>query len=163
MEYILFVIQDANFYSRCILVPKDKFLETRNEEYNILLEHSHKNVEIEGVSIKNLLIEEFTRKGNVGTLKVENWSSFIDNLRNYSEWGLEFCSLKDENWVKDSLTNLKSGFNHVKTYQNNVNLKKYKKKPINIVDSFLVLESANGEIFKPAFDTNEEMVLSLYS
>lgn len=158
MEYILFVMQEANFYSRCILVPRKEFLEVRNEEFKFLVESSYKNIETEGVLVKNLLLLEL----NNGEIKNQKWTSLINSLMQYSEWGMEICSSKDKIWMKDSLTRLKSDFNHLKTYQNNVKLRKYKKKEIDIVDSFLVLESKDGKIFKPKYDTNEEMLSSLY-
>ena len=124
MEYILFVMQDANFYSKCLLVPKVKFLEVREETYKILLENSQKNVELDGICIENLLIEEYIREGNYGLLKQNNWSSFIESLRTCCEWGSEMCPIeKDENWVRDSIFKLKICFNSVDTYKNNIKLK----------------------------------------
>ena len=68
-NYILFIIQDANFQSRSMLVPEKEFLEIRKEDFETLKKYSKTVTLSDGSNeyqIDNLLVQNFTRKGNFG-------------------------------------------------------------------------------------------------
>ena len=68
----------------------------------------------------------------------------------------------DEEWEKYSYGNLCRGFNHIKNYQYLLKLKNYDNRDIEIIDSILLLESRNGIVEAPPFDTNLEIMYELY-
>lgn len=175
-NYILFVCQLGNFQSRSILVPYDKFLNVpeRLNDYNILKEKSNKNVKIaikeQEYIIDNLLIQNYTKQGN---LLIQDQDQDQDQMRikricsdmqGYAD-GLDddcYYHMYDKEWYDDSITNICRGFNDIKNYIFCRSLKTINEKKINIVDGFLVLETINGKINYPIFDTSEEMLLTLY-
>lgn len=162
-EYILFVIQQANFCSRVLFVPKQEFIETRNEEFLDLLETA-KSAKVDGVDV-NLLIQNVIWEGTTGRYEQHPWSKIIGAVTSVAEWGSEgnFRPKIDDHWADESFTKHYDSFNHVKTYQKCLQVSKHNNKDIKIVDSFLVLESRNGKLEKCVYDTPDEMMLDLYS
>lgn len=160
-EYILFVIQQANFCSRVLFVPKKEFIETRNVEFLDLLEDV-KYVNLDGVDV-NLLVQNVIWEGTTGRYETHPWTKIISCIVGVSEWGSEFKYKIDDYWTDKSFTKHYDSFNHVKTYQNCLKVRKYKKKDIKIVNSFLILESRNGKLEKCIYDTPDEMMLDLYN
>jgi hypothetical protein len=72
---ILFVIQEANFCSRVLVVPAKAFLRARGEEYKTLKEYSSKNVPFkvgqQHAVVLNLLIQNIGRTENGKEAKTE--------------------------------------------------------------------------------------------
>jgi hypothetical protein len=76
---ILFVLQEANFCSRVLLVPVKPFLRARGEEYKTLKEYSSKNVPFkvgqQQVVVSNLLIQNIVWEDGCGTQEKHPWSA----------------------------------------------------------------------------------------
>ena len=167
-NYILFIIQDANFQSRSMLVPEKEFLEIRKEDFETLKKYSKTVTLSDGSNeyqIDNLLVQNFTRKGNFGKPENHEYSYFYFCLQGYADGLDEGCyyGKKDHEWYDKAIINFCEGFNHIKNYCQAKTFKTIDNKPINIVESFLLLESENGKIKQPMFDTVKEMMLGLYS
>lgn len=169
-EYILFVGQCSNFQSRTMLIPYKEFIKAREEDYNILKKHSKKAkfiIDDQEHFVDNLLIIDYKWIGNHGHQVVTEYTSFCGQLESYAD-GTDmyneetgkcenvYCDLKDKEWYDTALINLTGGFNHIKNYTK-------LKKEYNIVDSFLVLESNDGELQYPMFDTVQEMMKEFYN
>ena len=153
-EYILFVIQCANFAARSILIPYEEFVKVRKEEYEMLLRNSVKNIDFGDVVIKNLLIENIIRVKNFGTCEKTEWVDFIGHIEFCAEeWGSAYPEIKDREWAENSIFDLPNGFDNVRTY------KEILATNYNIVDSFLILEAENGKLReRPNVHTNTEML-----
>ena len=157
-EYILFVIQCANFAARSILIPYEVFIKVRKEEYDMLLRNSVKNVDFGDVVVKNLLIENIIWEENFGTPEETEWLRFIGQIQFCAEeWGSAYPEVKDREWAENSIFDLPNGFDNVRTY------KEILATDYNIVDSFLVLEAENGKLReRPNVHTNREMLKEYY-
>ena len=161
MEYILFVGQEANFQSRTILIPYEKFLSVRSEDYKILKMYSFKNIKFqidnECYNVDNLLLINFIRNGNIGTLEESEHSRICCRMIQYAD-SSDYCDDKDKPWLKDSKFELCGGFNHIKNYCNLI-----KNSPYKIVDSFLCLSTDDGKMNFSPVDTVLEMYEKYFS
>lgn len=161
-EYILYVGQEANFQSRCMLIPVQEFIKDRSDIYNKLKERSIKNYtfKIDGKDylIDNLLLQNYDYEGSMGVPEKKDYSEFCWKLTNYAD-GVDYFDDVDKEWYNKSILLLGSlGFNHIKNYVKIKSMKQY-----NIVDGFLVLEIRNGELELPNVDTVEEMYTKYFS
>jgi len=155
-EYILFVGQEANFQSRCMLIPAKEFIKNRSDIYNKLKERSVKNyifkVDDEDCLIDNLLLQNYNYEGSMGIPEKKDYSEYCWKLTNYAD-GSDFIDERDKEWYNKTVLLLGNlGFNHIKNYVKIKNMKQY-----NIVDGFLFLELRNGELELPDVDTVQEM------
>ncbi len=153
-DYILFVSQDANFQSRTMLIPIVEFLKVRSDDYKILKSSSIKNKNFtlnkKEYIVDNLLIINYVNiegSENIFTQTDTNYNLVCNELRSYAD-GMDnecYYYMKDKPWYDLAITNLCGGFNHIYNYKKCKEITKHKNKEINIVDSFLVLESRYGE------------------
>lgn len=137
MDYILFIAQQANFQSRSMLIPVNAFLsvEKRKRDYEILLEHSLKDVVVrfknEDYIIKNLLLQDYVSEGNRRSQIVRDYTRICNELKDYAD-GMDEDCLEDKDWYDNAIMNICKGFNHIKNYKECLE----KVDGINIVDSF---------------------------
>src|SRR5690606_30846258 len=165
MEYILFVGQEANFQSRCMLIPAKEFIESRPDIYNLLKKRSIKNYTFrlndKDYFIDNLLLQNYKREGSMGVPEKKDYSEFCWKLTNYAD-GMDegnYFDIRDKQWYDKSIIIVgDNGFNHIKNYVNIKNKKEY-----NIIDGFLVLELEDGKLYLPDVDTVSEMYSKYFS
>ncbi len=140
-EYILFVLQESNFQTRSMLVPKEAFLKVRNTEYEILKQNSkQQTIELDSnnvVVVNNLLVQPIIFDGNIGKQCQLPFTNFYNMLLNYATNYEDnyYLDLIDVEWYDNSKLDFCKGFDHVKNYLNCKNMEN-----INIFDSFLFLE-----------------------
>lgn len=142
-KYILFCAQDANFQTRSMLIPYEKYIQCNSliKDLDVLRKVSfNETFEIEGKKfvVKNLIVREIW--GNESDYK--DYYKITDRLTHMAD-GVE-CSNLDKIWYDDSEINLCRGFDHIGNFFNLLNKTKYNGKDIKIVESFLVLETHNG-------------------
>ena len=162
---ILFVVQEANFCSRILIVPAEPFLKLHQSEIDILKQHSTKNVpfqldEGKEVVVANLLVQNIIREKRTGRYEEHPWTSAFSVILNYIHeygWG-HHSPKKEKDWTSEIIMPSSKSFNHVSSYQEMLLKKKY-----NIVDSFLVLESEEGVLNDPPFEDADEMMLKYFS
>ena len=154
-EYILFVIQDANFCPKSLLIPYQGFLEKRKEDHDLLIKYAQKNVSFSEkgtIVVPNLLINNIVWTGNSGTSEKTPYLPIINNLLTIAEWGPE----EFEGFERCIFPREVNGFNPLLIFQQL--MKKYP----SIVESFLVLETDNRKSRYVPYDTVEEMYDDLY-
>jgi hypothetical protein len=159
-HYILFCSQDAGFQTRSMLIPYDLLMscEERRKDIETMRKYSIKTDDID-----NLLIQNITYEGDIGYYDKTPISEIIHEFKEYADGFDGIFKSYDEKWVKEIIPRVASnGFNHTNNYCNFRHRKVYKRKKINIVDGFLVLETSNGKFEDIPFDTVEEMMESLY-
>ena len=125
-KYILFCAQQANFQSRTMLIPYDKYLlcEKLIKDFDILRKHSkpmtfvidHQNYEID-----NLILSNIIWHGNSGINQETEYSKIINDLMIYADGWLNdehthYLRKCDKIWYDKTYTNLCQGFNHIKNY-----------------------------------------------
>lgn len=161
MEYILFVGQEGNCQSRCMIIPAKEYLEHNKGDYDILKKYVQK-ITLEGIEI-NALFDSYKREGNSGTQIITEYSKICNNLTSYADGMDEDCYYEREHkpWVDKCIGIPVGGFNHVKNYTMLKN-PNYYKEGVVIIDSFLFIENIDGKIHKPPFDTVNEMLVSLH-
>lgn len=83
--------------------------------------------------------------------------SFLDDLsvQPLQDW-------EDKDWVECMHRDFCTGFNNILNYQTCKEMKFLNETPINIVDSFLVLETQEGKFRFPQYDTVDEMFEDCY-
>ncbi len=170
-DYILFVIQPANFQSRIMFVPIDEYLSVirRKNDYDLLKQHSLKNHKISindtDYIIDNLLIINLVDGPMNGKMyEKTEYSDICSKLESYADGMDDDCyfDMDDKIWYDKSKILHNTGFNHIKNYAKYKNITKLKKKSVNIIDSFLVLEATDGIIACSPYDTYEEMLDDYY-
>lgn len=161
MSYILFVVQEANFCPRVFLAPHDPFVKVREDEYLTLKKYS-KKVILEGKEV-NLIINDIIRKNNLGIFDDSTpfWtaSSVIMRYGDYLRDGEDILvDIKDSIWTKDSI------FVHNSSHFDPIDICRYiiSKNEYSISDCFVLLESHNGVLKRPAFKTVNEMFEEMY-
>jgi hypothetical protein len=145
-EYILFIIQEANFQSTSMMVPYEDFLKVRKDDYDILKAHSVKaSVGVndqEFTVIDNLIVQTIIREGNIGTYKKLPFTDFCHILHGYA-YGMDegfYYDMKDKEWYDKALTSLCTGFNHIENYLKCKYAPQSTSCPFTIMDSFLILD-----------------------
>jgi hypothetical protein len=164
---ILFVIHDANFLSRIILVDAESFKQVRGAEYELLKKHSQKNTVVPGWEqwgpVANLLVRYIVwNDKRCGKFEETEWLSAACLMEHYAERrsdAEELLSKHDVAWLNKSRAIHDATFDHVRDYF--VLLENHKEE---IVDSFLILEADKGkEPRKPPVTTVKEMYEKYYS
>lgn len=161
-DYILFILQDANFQTRSMLVPKKEFLEVRQADFDILKRNAITVDLPDGQKIDNLLIQNFIWENNLGIPEEYEWSAAAVDLLMYASEFLHNYECNDDVWYKKSFFDFCDGFNDLQNYLRAKKITELRDKQINVTDSFLILESDNGQMEHKPYDTVEEMLTSLY-
>ena len=144
-DYILFIGQESGFQSRSILIPADKFIKVRSDDYDLLIKSCKIRTFVKnGIRIKigGVLKQKFVFDGNIGHQIREPYTQLCNYLVRYAD-GLDddcYYDLKDKEWYDKSICNICSGFNHVQNYLICQALTEFCGKKINIVNSFLFVE-----------------------
>ncbi len=170
-KYILFCAQDANFQTRSMLIPYDKFRECR-QRWDQWIQLTTSSITQAPFTVRGkkyivdkLLIQNITWDEGNGSFDKTPLTDIIHQLRCYADGfndGYVFES-EDELWLSHALGNVASrGFNHIGNYCNFRNTTEYDGVPIEIVDGLLVLESNNGVINLPDVHTVSEMYQKYY-
>ena len=168
MKYILFIGEEANFCGRAMLIPRESFIKARPREYELLKEQA-KNVTFETtegpVVVPNLLLQNIVWEGNCGKNEQHPWSAFVSVLYQHAECGTEMgCDPIDQEWVNQCIVIRGAGFDHIKTFSRVVGITSLEGNPIEVTESFVVLETNDGQLKgKPPCDTPEELHKMLYS
>lgn len=145
-DYILFVLQESNFQSRSMIVPKKLFLEVRQNDYDILKQYSVKTTasinKKEFIVVDNLIIQPIIFDKQSRFPKKKPFTDLYYQLLGYANGIKEECyyNTKDLNWYEDSIIQLCQGFNHVENYLKCKYMTEAACANINIIDSFLFLE-----------------------
>lgn len=186
MDYILFIMQDCNFQSRSLLVPSKEFtsIEKRQAQLNAL-KNCAKTVIITNkenntiVLVDNVLFNNYTTR----SIKIQDarilksgqmdynpqYSELYFDLRYYADWSKNITPYEyqpideaDSAWIPHMYKDFCGGFNHILNFETCKNMTFIDNKPINIVASFLFLESNDGIYTPPVFDTVNEMMRVCY-
>ena len=153
----MFCSQAANFQTRSMLIPYDKYLlcDELKKDFIILQKHSksHKfNINGKEYFVDNLLINNIIWNGKQENSEEFEYTKIISDLlfyaqNNYPECG--YLRTSDKIWCDHIIGNLCTGCNHVMNYCNLRNMESFQQKPIKIVMGFLVLEMDNGKFRFP--------------
>lgn len=168
-KYILFCAQEASFQTRSALLPYDAIMKCpeRVADLRILREHAKKNVKFGHMGDKyivdQLLIQNLTRKGNLGFHDEMPFTRIVHELTSIIEEGHVFHRY-DSEWIKEIIHRPASkSFNHIVNYCDFCHKTQHKAKPIDIVKGFLVLETDDHQpITMPDIDTVDEMYETYY-
>ena len=181
MDYILFIIQKSNFQSRSLLVPFKEFtsIEKRRTQLNVLKDHAKTTVITNKennthVIVDNVVFNNYTttsvriQDGHV--LKSYQmdlnpyYGDLYNDLRFYAEWGFDEYGLdpEDMKWNPLIYKDFCQGFNHILNFETCKQMKSIEGRPINIVESFLFLETQDGVYTSPRFDTVKQMMKACY-
>lgn len=154
-DYLLFVVQNANFEPRSMLLPAKEFLELHQESWNQMRE-ACANATFENLFVDHLLWKDVT---DWETHSQECWSLMASYLEEVYDWGTEASHDPADNaWIKKSLYKICQGFNVVKEYCKAQKLSSWKGQPIRIIDSILILEKrASKHWSPPAFETVQDL------
>lgn len=167
LDYILYLSQEACFQTRSILIPAAAFITARNTDYETMKAAARKNhkfvIDGEEYVIDNLLIQNYKWVGNHGTQEIFTHTKICNDLLWYADRREADCYIEmcDKLWCDLSVAGFCSDFNHIKNYVESK--RKFESAGIKIVDGFLVLESNNGKLNMPVFDTVSEMMEELYA
>ena len=171
-KYILFCAQEANFQSRTMLIPYDEYLLCPDlmKDLDILRNESTNKIFIidgEYYFVDNLLITNYVSENDsktIYTAENSNHQKIVNKLTTYAD-GMDegwYNRLSDKVWYDNAICNICGDFNHIKNYCKLRHLKKYQTRDIEIVEGFLALESLNGKLNYPPFDTVKELQANLY-
>ena len=168
-KYILYCAQEANFQTRSMLIPYDLIMkcEKRVQELQVLRQHCLPNVPFnhlgEDYIIDQLLIDNFTFKNGRGTKDTSPYSHITGIWSWYADNDLEECysDMDDKEWYDSSITNVASGFNHLKNYTTLRSMGEYNGTPIEIVEGFLVLDTDDGKLMLSSIETVEQLKFDL--
>ena len=161
-KFYLFCGQMSNFQTRSLLIPFDLFPEKRKEQWQKIKTFSNNDY-----NIPNLVIQNIIWNDNVGEIDSKDeelselcniFMNVADSFDGYRVYGDD----DDREWIKYSYSNLCGGFNHIKNYQSLLKLTNYDGRNIEIIDNILLLESENGIVKAPLFDTVSEMMYETY-
>lgn len=184
MDYILFIMESNSFQSRSLLVPKDLFLKVpkRAQEYEILKRNAKTYVfknKDRCDMVNNVLFVNYSPFGEKKEGRYWAWqqddnkeySNVLSDMHFYADWSSAFLDdlgdhplkdLEDIEWVRHMHKDFCGGFNHILNYLTCKEMKLIGETPINIVDSFLVLETYEGKFKFPQYDTVDEMFENCY-
>jgi len=128
--YVLYVAAEANFQTRSMLIPADKFQDTLECET------------LRQAATNNIITLVYERD-NYKITEIEQPCSDIVHQMTLYAFGVtdeDMIREKDLLWYEGAITNLCEGFNHTQNY--NMLLQKYKNL---ITESFLVLEKIKNK------------------
>ena len=132
-NYILFLAQEANFQTRSILIPAEKFLavESRKKEYEALQNDCLKNVKFtrpDGkiIRVNNLVTMNIIWDGGIGTCEKNEHSEFLHHIIQYADMVLDNCYFRkeDKDWYDSCIFPCCKGVDHVENYNRCKNMKK---------------------------------------
>jgi hypothetical protein len=169
-NYILYVAQEAGFQSRSKLIPSKEFIKVRGKDYTILKEAATSTTLHDGerpYPIQNLIVLNYLPADNLSRIHKQesnNHAPICNELTHYADWGGEegVSKIGDDLWLHGAIFNFCGGFNPIKNYTSCLQRTRFRGCDVNIVDSFLVLESTGGRVPRPPFDTVKEMKWTLY-
>jgi hypothetical protein len=166
-NYILYVTSDANFQTKSMLIPFAEFIKARSEDYELLVTASIRNYKfnIDGEEhiIDNLLCQNYIWTKNMGVAEKHSHTETCNQLFAYADGFDGHFNLEDKAWYDSAMINLCKGFNHIKNYTKLKQMTHHKGKPVNIINSFLLLELKDGTLEMPTCDTVDEMYEMYYS
>ena len=143
-NYILFVLQLANFAPRYILVPELELNLTRKEDYQKLIDVSEKNICI-NIKDQSYWISNLVKINMVdGRPERTEYSEFYQKILMYA--GMDsrnyYIDPQDKTWFDKSINGRCKYLDNTEAYimQKKVLRKKIKKKGHKIVNSFLILQ-----------------------
>jgi hypothetical protein len=168
-KYIGFVIEEANFQSRTIIIPIDDLSDYRRQQIEIAkLTADEYNVAIFGnddnlVHITHLFYNDivWTYKYDVNGHKIggigktisdiKPWYKLMMDMQHYGDWGFKdvdedlnpvdiLMHVDDIKFADTSICNLMGGFDHVANYNTIQKLTEWKGKPIEMECVFFVLD-----------------------
>ena len=145
-KYLLFCFQEANFQTRSMLVPYDSIMRCpeRVRDLEVLRKYATRDVPMGDWIVDQLLVNHITFRGDCGTADPSPYLKIVSELMYYADGMFEDdCYLQpyDQVWAKDIKIDVASkGFNHVANYCRFRKRTSYRKKEIEIVEGFLVLE-----------------------
>ncbi len=159
---ILFVLQEANFCPRVLLVPAREFSAARAEELKLLQEHAQSHV----------LIQNYICDEQGGCPEMHPWSQFIfhllslvDSQISSEEWlPSVFANEADRPWITKASFHVERDLFDASAVFDKLTTKNL------YFDLFLVLERGHpaplnplpqAPLVKPAFKTNSEMMTKL--
>lgn len=145
-EYILITYKGGNFISQSVLIPYQEFLSSQPQWYDSLKNLSEKNVKflVGGVEfvVDNLIVQNYTRENGKLVRDFCQINEFVDKLPSYDE-------------VNNTIKGIISyGSNDIVDYCNMRNLKSHKGTNVRIVESYLILDSYNGNLTTPRIISN---------
>src|SRR6187551_384452 len=116
-QHILFVLQEANFSSRFLMVPVTEFMQVRLDDYRILVNAAQKNIDIE-------VNEEYHRINNLIIQTIENgipkkteYSDFCQDLLMYANLQPNQCfDTRDKIWFDISKSGICQCLNDIESY-----------------------------------------------
>jgi len=154
MKYILYCAQEANFQTRSMLIPYDLIMkcEQRVKDLQVLRDNALHDVSVNRCGkeyiVDQLLVQNVSWSGNHGKYDDNQFIEITHELMNYAD-GMEPGHLfkeYDVEWIQHIIPDIAShGFEHIINYCDFRNRIKYRGKPIQIVEGFLVLESNDDQ------------------
>jgi hypothetical protein len=137
-KYILFCAEEANFQTRSMLIPYDKYWSNDSlfKCINCLLKISTCDIFTYGyekVVVNNLIVRDSINKQEL---------ELVDRMIAVAS-GVDYEDLDEEtlDWYGQSYINLCNGFDHIANFKKLIKMKQYRKKDILIVHSILVLDT----------------------
>jgi hypothetical protein len=168
MKYILWCQQQSNFQTRTLLIPVDMLGSERKQQLDKIKQFRDKNnVIVIDTTWTYEYDEQGKRVGGCGTVseKDKEISRLCSDFEYYADrqsYDDGYLRKEDLEWLPFSFNQLCGGFNHVKNYQQLLTLKEWEGKPVNIVDSYLILGSDDGVLSVSPWDTPDAMMLDIY-
>jgi hypothetical protein len=168
MRYVLWCAQESNFQTRTLLLPIDMLDSKRKQQLEDMKQFRDKNNVIIIDHTWTFEYDEQGKKlGGCGTVsdKDKDLSRLCSDFMYYADrqsYHDGYLESEDLEWLPFSFNQVCGGFNHVKNYQQLLTMTEWKGKPVNIVDSYLVLESENGVLNVSPWDTADAMMLDIY-
>lgn len=178
-KYILYCGQDGNFQTRCMLIPYDKYMESPRlqEDLAVLRKNAKPHTFVfndEEYNVPQLLTQNIVFNGGCGHQEINEFTTIFNNLNFYADvmhqevnndGNREWRLLRDEDmsWAPFTIHPKSGGFNNVKNYCRLAQMTDHNGVSIEIIESFLILETRNGKYTHSQVDTVEEMFLKYYT
>lgn len=157
-RYYLFCAQDANFQTRSLLIPEVLLPKHRKQQWSNIKTYCKDNSEVKNLVVINIVWQDNCGKIDPKDKELYGLCSIFENVADGDRYHGDD---DDRDWQHYSYVHLCCGFNHVKNYQQLLQMTSYDEHDIEIVDSILVLNSDEGNIYTPTSDTVEEMMYEM--
>lgn len=158
-KFLLFVIQEANFCSRVLVVPYEAYVAVREADYKTLKAHATK-LERNDVTVENYLVQNVVRQDDHFVTENHPWTSAVSAILCRHAMG-EGPNDTDAEWSNDAVILPSSSFDHFATYRKMMaHLRTLDS--VTIVDSFLVVEARDGHVREPSCKDVKEMYAKFY-
>ena len=115
---------------------------------------------IENLLINKIIPCDFAK--NMFQNEKSEYLRICEYLSSYANYVSNYLNEGDNLWYDYATIHLNEGFNHIKNYNKCKNITEIGENNINIIDSFLILEMRNGAIEISPFDTEDDMLKTLY-